>query len=166
MFNISETESKKMVNEFYFSKDFKEMKPFPESQVYLRHLRNCGYDLYCVTGRQSLARDVTEEWISEYFPNVFRDLILTNSYTPREVKKSEVCKSLAVDMIIDDIYETCMECIDDRIHPIHFIGDPVYPWCTPNEWSEKNWNTTYENILQNTSGIGPSNECTFNISSF
>jgi len=38
LFGISRQESKKMVDSFYFSYDFKNMKPFPESQVHLRQL--------------------------------------------------------------------------------------------------------------------------------
>jgi hypothetical protein len=161
MFGITEKESKKMVSDFYFSNEFKNMKPFPETQVHLRHLRGCGYDLYCVTGRQNLARDVTEEWLRQHFPGVFNDLILTNSYTPNEIKKVDVCKSLAVDMIVDDIYDTCIDCLEEGIHPINFIGDPVYPWCQLNEHSEKNWKDVYENIIQNSSGDGPSGECSW-----
>lgn len=173
MFGISQQESKKMVDSFYFSKDFKKMKPFPESQVHLRHLRNCGYDLYCVTGRQNLARDNTENWLLEHYPGVFRDLILTNSFTDREIKKSAVCESLSLNMIIDDSYDTCMECMESGVHPINYIGDPVYPWCQVNEHSEKTWKGVYENILTNTPGQGPSQTCEwvrgydeFRISSF
>ena len=159
MFGITPKESKKMVDSFYFSQDFRDMKPFPESQVHLRRLKGCGYDLYCVTGRQQLARNRTEDWIREHYPGVFRDLILTNSFTPREIKKSDVCESLKVDMIVDDSYFTCVDCMENGIHPINFIGDPVYPWCDVNEHSEQTWTDVYENILLNTPGHGPSSEC-------
>ena len=160
MFGISPTESKKMVDSFYFSDEFLNMRPFPESQVHLRHLSNCGYDLYCVTGRQNIARNQTEEWLQLHYPGVFRDLILTNSFTPREIKKSAVCESLSVDAIIDDSYDTCIECMEQGgVHPINFIGDPVYPWCEVNEHSEKTWKDVYENIINNTPGDGPSNTC-------
>lgn len=173
MFGISSKESKRMVYGFYFSRDFRDMKPFPESQVHLRHLAACGYDLYCVTGRQKLAREKTEEWLQEHYPDVFRDLILTNSFTHRETKKSTVCESLALDMIIDDSYDTCMECMEQGVHPINFIGNPVYPWCQVNEHSEKTWKGVYENVLNNSAGGGPSDTCDwvrgydeFRISSF
>tara|TARA_B110000858_G_scaffold115385_1_gene131875 strand:- start:1362 stop:2012 length:651 start_codon:yes stop_codon:yes gene_type:complete len=159
MFSITPRESKKMVDSFYFSQDFRDMQPFPQSQVQLKCLNACGYDLYCVTGRQQLARDNTEEWIQKHYPGVFRDLILTNSFTTREIKKSSVCESLSLAIIIDDSYETCMECMEQGVHSIHFIGDPVYPWCQVNEYSEKTWKGVYENILTNTPGEGPSPSC-------
>jgi len=159
MFGIDSHESKRMVYGFYLSQEFRDMKPFPQSQVHLHCLDACGYSLYCVTGRQSLAREKTEEWLQKHYPDVFRDLIFTNSFTPREIKKSSVCESLSIDMIVDDSYDTCMECMEQGVHPIHFIGDPVYPWCQMNEYAEKTWNGVYENILTNTSGEGPSPVC-------
>lgn len=173
MFGITPQESKKMVDSFYFSEDFKRIQPFPESQVHLRYLMTCGYDLYCVTGRQNIAREQTEDWLNHHYPGLFKDLILTNSFTPREIKKSAVCDSLSLGMIIDDSYDTCMECMEHGVHSINFIGDPVYPWCKVNEHSEKTWNGVYENILSNTPGGGPSPTCDwvrshdeFRISSF
>ena len=71
MFGITQRESKKMVDSFYFSNDFKLMRPFTESQLHLQRLHSCGYDLYCVTGRQSIARDTTEEWISTHYPGLW-----------------------------------------------------------------------------------------------
>ena len=159
MFGITPLESKKMVDSFYFSKEFRDMRPFPETQVHLRHLAGCGYELYCVTGRQSLARDPTEEWIRTHYPGVFKDLILTNSFTPREVKKSTVCTGLSLGMIIDDSYDTCVECMEQGVHAINFIGDPVYTWCRVNEYSEKTWGGVYENIVSNSPGEGPSPTC-------
>lgn len=151
LFKISEKEAKKMVDTFYFTRDFAEMKPFPESQVHLKHLKGKGFDLYAVTGRQTLARPGTEDWLNLHYPGVFKDLVLTNSYTDWELPKVEVCKSLALDKIVDDNYAICMECKGRGIHPIHFIGNPVYPWARMNEHAETEWSGVYMNILENTS---------------
>ena len=159
MFGITQRESKKMVDSFYFSNDFKLMRPFTESQLHLQRLHSCGYDLYCVTGRQSIARDTTEEWISTHYPGLFKDIIMTNSFTPLEIKKSSICDSLSLDLIIDDSYDTCVECVEQHVHAINFIGNPEYPWCHVNEYSESNWVGVYENILANTPGGGPSLTC-------
>lgn len=146
LFGISKKESKKMVDHFYFTHDFAQMKPFPESQVHLRHMMGQGYELYAVTGRQRLATEVTEEWLQKYYPNVFRDVILTDSFTDYEIKKSQVCLKLGCSIIVDDSYTTCMDCLENGVHPIHFIGDPLYPWCEWGEWSEKDWLGVYNNV--------------------
>jgi len=102
--------------------------------------------LYEVTGRQRLAQDVTEEWLDKHYPNIFKDVILTNSFTPWEIQKSHMCNVLGIDIIVDDSHQTCMNCLEHGIHPINYIGDPVYPWCHVGEYSEKNWKGVHDNI--------------------
>lgn len=149
LFRISRKKSKNMVDHFYFTHDFAQMKPFPESQVHLRNLYGLGYELYAVTGRQRLAQEATEDWLLEHYPHVFTDVILTDSFTPWEIKKSHVCLKLGCDIIIDDSYSTCMNCLEHGVHPINYIGDPVYPWCDMGEWAEKDWKGVFNNIKTN-----------------
>ena len=37
--------------------------------------------MYIVTGRQDVAREQTERWVEMYFPQIFDDVILMNSFT-------------------------------------------------------------------------------------
>jgi hypothetical protein len=83
--------------------------------------------MYIVTGRQDTVRDETEAWIQTYFPYVFDDVILTNSYTPHEVKKSDICRALNIGLIIDDNKGICDQCIEAGTNALNFIGDDIYP---------------------------------------
>lgn len=139
IFEITEDESKKMVYSFYESEDFKNLKPIENSQKGVRKLKNEFDKLYIVTGRQSIVRDQTEEWIDKYFPNMFDDVILTNSYTENEVEKHKLCLALNINTIIDDNFDTCVKCLDCEITPKHFIGSPVYPWCYVTNLSMLSW---------------------------
>ena len=135
MFQVSEEESAKMVRGFYNSDAFKNLKPIPGSQYAMLSMRNTAKKMYIVTGRHDVSRETTENWIHEYFPGIFDDVILTNSYTPMEVKKVDICRSLALDTIIDDSIDICNDCINNGIKAINFIGDgtEIYPWCwSPN----------------------------------
>ena len=139
IFEIDEPSSKKMVQEFYQSKAFMELKPIPGSQKAMYKLRRGANKMYIVTGRQDSVREETETRIETYFPNIFDDVILTNSYTPHEVKKSDICRALNIGLIIDDNKGICDQCIEAGSDAINFIGGDIYPWCEENEISLKRW---------------------------
>lgn len=143
---ITSEESKRMVSSFYRTKTFHDLEPIEESQKYIRRLRNEGYFLYAMTGRQSEARDATEWWLDKHFPFLFHDLIITNSYTENEVPKSLLCMSLNIDTIIDDNFNTCMDCRDHGINAINYIGDPMYQWCVENPMAVKSWEQVHKKL--------------------
>lgn len=126
---ISEKESSDMVRDFYDSKKFKKLKPLSHAQFGIYNLIGKGYKLYAVTGRQQVARELTEEWLDTFFPNAFHDLVTTNSFTEDEVSKVKICKSLNLSSIIDDNFDICKECKIQGIDSVHFIGNPTYAWC-------------------------------------
>jgi len=140
MFDITEEESSKMVHEFYDSKEFKELKPIMNSQLGVIRLRGKAKKIYVVTGRQNKARQETERWLERYFPGMFDDLIITNSYTEHEVKKVDICKSLALNAIIDDNMSICKECEENGITAHNFMGhDEIYPWVEHSNMSMYGW---------------------------
>lgn len=104
-------------------------------------LRRGADKLYIVTGRQDAVREETEDWIDTFFPNIFDDVILTNSYTSHEVKKSDICRALNIGLIIDDNKGICDQCIEAGTDALNFIGDEIYPWCEESEISIKGWDT-------------------------
>lgn len=138
VFECSEAESQKMVREFYESQEFKKLQPIKDAQYALSQISR-NNTLYAVTGRQDCVRETTEHWLNTHFPGVFHDLVLTNSFTTKEVSKASVCLALDIDLIIDDNYHTCQECFMNDIDVINFIGDPVYPWCYESGISIKSW---------------------------
>jgi hypothetical protein len=100
--------------------------------------------MYIVTGRQDVVREDTELWIDRFFPGIFDDIILTNSYTPNEVKKVDICRSLNIGLIIDDNKSICDECIESGMIALNFVGvhdEDIYPWCEESEISIKGWNS-------------------------
>ena len=139
IFDITEEESQEFVKEFYKSQAFSNLKPMSGSQNAMKWLRQRSQKMYVVTGRQDMAREQTETWIETYFPGIFNDVILTNSYTPREVKKVDICRALNLGMIIDDNKAICDECLDNGIRAINFVGEEVYPWCEESDIMLKSW---------------------------
>ena len=104
--------------------------------------------MYVVTGRQEAVRETTELWIDRFFPGIFDDVILTNSFTENEIKKVDVCRALGIGCIIDDSIDTCNECIESGMEAINFIGDDVYPWCEPSEISLRGWHSKQNGIVE------------------
>jgi len=64
-----------------------------------------------------------EKWIDMYFPHMFDDVILTNSYTSNEIHKAEICHALDIGLIIDDNKAICDKCIETGVRALNFIGD-------------------------------------------
>jgi hypothetical protein len=104
--------------------------------------------LYIVTGRQDDVRESTELWIERYFPGIFDDVILTNSFTENEVKKVDVCRALGIGCIIDDSMQTCDECIEAGMDAINFVGEDVYPWCEVSEISMRGWGSNQRGVVE------------------
>lgn len=144
---ITSSESKMMVSEFYTSDTFRNLLPIEESQHYIRRLKNQGFTMYTVTGRQTESRDETEKWLDRHFPGMFKDLVMSNSYTDYEVPKIMLCKSLAIDVIVDDNFHTCIECENHGLQSINYVGDPLYPWCVNGPMATRNWEEAYKKII-------------------
>lgn len=144
IFQVDEPTSQKMVRDFYKSQDFVDLDPIPGSQMAMFNLKKRYKKMYIVTGRQDMAREETEAWIDTYFPGIFDDVILTNSYTPQEIHKADICRALNIGLIIDDNKSICDRCIEDGVRALNFIGDvdEIYPWCEESDISIQGWENT------------------------
>jgi len=140
VFNCTEEESQVILHDFYMSEDFRKLKPIEGSQLAMNNLNTIFDKMYIITGRQEIVREPTELWIEHFFPGVFDDVILTNSFTPHEVKKSDICRALNIGLIIDDNKGICDQCIEAGTDALNFVGEDVYPWCEESEISIKGWN--------------------------
>ena len=148
IFNCTEEQSQEILHKFYRSKDFLYLKPILGAQPAMHNFRQKFDKMYIVTGRQEMVRETTELWIERYFPGIFDDVILTNSFTEHEVKKVDVCRSLGIGYIIDDSIDTCNECIESGMDAINFVGDEVYPWCEVSEISLRGWGGKQHKVIE------------------
>ena len=148
IFNCTEEQSQEILHKFYRSKEFLYLKPINGSQPAMQNFRHIFDKMYIVTGRQDAVRETTELWIDRYFPGIFDDVILTNSFTENEIKKVDICRALNIGLIIDDSIDTCNECIESGMEAINFIGEDVYPWCEPNEISMRGWKNNTHKVVE------------------
>jgi hypothetical protein len=145
MFNITETESKKMVKEFYNTDVFATIPPIVGSQDAMQRIKSRATKIYAVSGRQDIVREKTETWLDINFPGVFDGLVLSNSYTAKEIAKVSLCHSLDLDTIIDDSELNCLSCAYGGLTCIHFAGNDgaLYPWCNCTESSVFGWDEIF-----------------------
>ncbi len=74
-----------MVRDFYDSQTFNNLQPIHGSRAIVQMMRPKISKIYAITGRQKCVRHKTEDWLD--------DMILTNSYTPRQVCKADISHS-------------------------------------------------------------------------
>ena len=72
MFNITETQSRNMVHDFYESEAFAKLKPIPGVCKQMGYLRKHADKMYIVTGRQSYARDSNRKMARILVPQYIR----------------------------------------------------------------------------------------------
>jgi len=114
------------LNEFFETNYFKEIIPITGAQQAMNFLVQKGHKLFIVTGRIPSLSQKTRSWIETYFPNIFSEIYHTNSYgiTGIKIMKSEICKKLKADFIIDDDPTHIIDCTNCGIHVLIYDN----PW--------------------------------------
>jgi 5'(3')-deoxyribonucleotidase len=135
---VTEKESTRLVQEFYETDEFRNMRPITGAVEGIRALKE-SHDLVVVTGRHDESIDATHEWLNRWFSGYFDDAIFCNHFTEKATDKASICKSIGADVIIDDSILTCAECLANGTDAINFVGNPVYPWCDESNISCRDW---------------------------
>ena len=144
-YNISDTQSKKLVQSYYESSHAYECKPLEYSQQTLQKLYK-KHKLYVVTGRQKYKSCIklTEHLIDTYFPGLFEDIVYTNSYSleGKETPKHIVCEQMHIALLIDDSVMNCQLAESRNIKSILFGN---YEWNIEDEYCSRMlcWNDEY-----------------------
>ena len=110
----------------FFTSDFRNVEPIKGSYDALLNIKD-RYDLYIVTSRDEELRPITEPWINARFPGVFKNLILCgNPYTGNGYRtKSQICRDIEAEYLIDDQIKYCQEFSNEGIASILF---GAYKW--------------------------------------
>lgn len=88
------------------------------------------YDLVVVTSRQHVIREPTLQWLETHFPGTFVDVHFGNHYalSGPSMSKSEICKQVGAQVLIDDNPRYAMECAQAGIQVLLFDWDGSYAW--------------------------------------
>ena len=147
-YNISEQESKMLVESYYHSIYAYESKPISYAFESMKHLKK-NNNLYIVTGRQTYnqCKSVTYYLIEKHFDGIFNDVYFTNSYSLKghETPKTNICNILDIDLFIDDSVSNCNEAESHNIQGLLYGN---YAWNENNNKlnridSWENFNSIY-----------------------
>lgn len=130
VWQCSADESARIVHDFFESQHFQEGIPvIPGAQRSLASLSTL-YDLVVVTSRQHVIREPTLRWLNAHFPDTFVDVHFGNHYalTGPSKSKSEICKQVGAQVLIDDNPRYALECARAGIHVLLFDWDGSYAW--------------------------------------
>ena len=111
VWNRSREEAIKIVDDFFRSDDAKTITPFAGSQYAIDELSK-KYDLIVLTSRPVDHRQSTTEWVNQYFPNKFEEIVITNKNASNKLpsrEKFEVCLEKQIDIMIEDNLHFAMQ---------------------------------------------------------
>lgn len=108
-----------LVYGFYKSSFFKNIKPIDGSIDGVEYLKGRG-DLYIVTSRENVVRVDTIKWLDRYFSKHFKGIEFTddNVIAGKSLKKSDICRMLRLDAMIEDRAEYADECAKEGIETL------------------------------------------------
>mmetsp|Transcript_2696 Transcript_2696/g.3072 ORF Transcript_2696/g.3072 Transcript_2696/m.3072 type:complete len:314 (+) Transcript_2696:134-1075(+) len=135
IWECSQTASNEMVHKFFESQYFaNEIPPIPGALASLERLKST-CELVVVTSRQHVIQQPTLDWLDMHFPDVFSDVHFGNHYALHGTsrKKSEICRELGADVLIDDNPGYAMDCAEAGIEVLLFDWGLQYPWSKTEE---------------------------------
>lgn len=130
VWQCSQDESNHKVHAFFKSHHFAAgIEVIPGSLESLVRLRD-DCSLVVVTSRQHVIREPTLDWIEAHFPNVFDDVYFGNHFALEgsSRKKSEICKAVGANVLIDDNPNYALECAAAGIRVLLYDWNHGYPW--------------------------------------
>jgi uncharacterized HAD superfamily protein len=124
VWGISIEEVTKRANEFYSSAFHNEEEPVPGSVRGVSRLKG-EYELHLITSRHDDIRSQTIAWLDRHFPKTFTGIHLTNQFGSIAKKrlKSEVCRELDIDLMIEDAMHYARDISESGI-PVILLNKP------------------------------------------
>lgn len=114
--NITLTETHDMWNEFSYSNHWKQMEVLYWSAEKLIELITAWFEIILITARWESLGLNTEEWLKYRFPWVkFSWIYFAWIFWWHSIKKSEICKKLDIEIMIEDSLENCLELAENGI---------------------------------------------------
>ena len=94
---------------------FNKIEPVQWAKENIEIFKNKWYKFYAVTARLSPLKLDTLLWLHKNYRWCFEKVIFANFFTKWEKKKSDICKEIWAETIIEDNLETCIDCAKNWI---------------------------------------------------
>eukprot|EP00250_Pteridium_aquilinum_P012833 c20973_g1_i1 orf=837-1901(+) len=130
VWGCSQAEANDRVHAFFESEHFKDgIIPIPGAHRSLLQLAEFCH-LVVVTSRQHVIRNQTLDWIERHYSGIFSDVYFGNHFALEgEARpKSEICRSIGAEILIDDNPRYAVECAQQGIEVLLFDYNYSYPW--------------------------------------
>ena len=110
----------------------KKIDPVAWAKDKILELKNKWYKLFAVTARLSWLKISTKLWLKKHFPDCFEWIVFANFFTNRARKKSDICRDVWANIIIEDNLDTCIDCVNNWIKC--FLLDKPWNQCDSLPW--------------------------------
>jgi uncharacterized HAD superfamily protein len=109
--NVSPEVGQQRIKQYYKSRYFAEILPVSGAVEGVEELSK-EHDLVVVTARHLLIEEQTRAWLNNYFGSRLSKVYFAQSYHRVEggAKKSEICKEIGAELIVEDCHEYAAEC--------------------------------------------------------
>lgn len=135
-FVYTDEEFKNMFVDFFMKdENMLELPIVSWSLSWLKQLKNYWKKLYVITARQEFLENYTLKWLNKYFWKLFQSVIFCNhewGWISRN--KSDICKEIWANLIIEDNLDYALECAEKWIEVILFNK----PWNIGRKETHKN----------------------------
>ena len=95
------------MNQFFKSKYFERISPI-EGSLHAIRLLEKKHELIIVTSRYTIVADKTISWLRKHYSDSFKEIHF--SYYDKNISKSELCRKLGAQVIIDDAEKNILDC--------------------------------------------------------
>jgi 5'(3')-deoxyribonucleotidase len=111
LWNCSMQKTIDIIYDFLESDYGKSIIPFAGSQ-YAIDILDKKYDLIILTSRPLDFSDLTASWVNKYFPNKFKEIVITNKMAKNKLpsrEKCDICVEKKIDIMIEDNLHYAMQ---------------------------------------------------------
>ena len=103
--------------DFYNCPRFEQLKPVAGAKNAVKKL-NLNHQLFAITSRPDVTEPMTRIWIKRNFLDGFQGVHFSNHFvlqTKNKKTKSDICKQLGVEIMIDDHIDYALDCSQNGI---------------------------------------------------
>ncbi len=138
LWSVSQEYILRLVNDYYFTEQFRDLKPIEGAMEGLETLLSRGHTISVISSRPDLLETLTRQAIEKYFPGMVEDVFCLSTYDivgGKKRSKAEVCKELGAEVMIDDALQHVKDCARNDIRAMLFDYNGTYPWNKDEEIS-------------------------------
>jgi uncharacterized HAD superfamily protein len=109
---ITQEEAVKRVYDFLRSSQAKEIQSLQGSREAVEMLGR-EHELFVITARDESIAEMTMEWLTKHFVDLFSGVYFANHFSTTSVPKSkgDICNELGIDVVVDDSSENALDCV-------------------------------------------------------